>query len=172
MRHALITATLPFLLGATASGEPPHLKDPFFEHLAGAWVLRGTIAGKATTHDVTAEWVLGHLYLRLHEISRERDEKGRPLYEAIVLIGRDTAASEYQCLWLDSTAGGGLTPQSIARGKRTGDSVPFLFREADGTVSFNNTFAYDKATDSWTWKMDNVRDGKSVPFGRVRLTRE
>ncbi len=171
MRFTLVAVALLLPLGGTASSEPPRLEDPFLERLTGSWVLRGTIAGKATTHDVSSEWVLGHLYVRIHEVSREKDGTGRALYEAIVLIGRDPATAEYQCLWLDSTAGGGLTPQAIARGKRAGDSVPFLFREADGTVSFNNTFAYDKAGDSWTWKMDNVKDGKPVPFGRVRLTR-
>jgi hypothetical protein len=28
------------------------------DHLAGQWILQGTIAGKRTTHDVQVEWVL------------------------------------------------------------------------------------------------------------------
>jgi hypothetical protein len=160
-----------FLLGA-AYGQPSPIKDPLLEHLSGAWVLRGVIAKKQTTHDVRADWVLGHQYLRLHEISREKDGKGQPLYEAIVLIGWDDTAREFQCLWLDSTGGGGLTAQAIARGKRTGETIPFLFKEPDGSVSFNNTFSYDKAADSWSWDLDNVVKGKTIPFGRVKLTRK
>lgn len=73
---------------------------------------------------------------------------------------------------IDTTGGGGLSAQAIGHGKRSGDAIPFLFKEPDGKVSFNNTFSYDKGSDSWTWQMDNVRDGKPVPFGRVRLTRK
>ena len=94
------------------------------------------------------------------------------LYEAIVLIGQDEASSEFQCLWLDTTGGGGLTAQGIGHGKRSGEAIPFLFRERDGSVSFNNTFSYDKANDSWSWHMDNVQNGKDVPFGRVTLTKQ
>jgi hypothetical protein len=148
------------------------IKDPVLEHLAGTWVLRGTIAAQQTTHDVDAKWVLGHQYLRIHEISREKDDKGQARYEAIVLIGWDEASSEFQCLWLDTTGGGGLIAQAIAHGKRSGDSIPFIFREPDGSVSFNNTFSYDAATDSWTWHMDNVKDGKAILFGLVKLTRQ
>jgi hypothetical protein len=47
-----------------------------------------------------------------------------------------------------------------------------VFRERDGSVSFNNTFSYDRTTGSWSWQLDNIRNGKAVPFGRVKLTRE
>jgi hypothetical protein len=172
MRHVLIALACVCLLAGSALAQPAPIKDPLLERLAGTWVLRGTLAGQQTTHDIVAEWVLGHQYLRLHELSRAKDAAGQPGYEAIVLIGWDAAAGEYQCLWLDSTGGGGLTPQAIARAKRDGDKIPFLFREKDGAVSFNNTFAYDRGADSWAWIMDNVQKGKPVPFGRVTLTRK
>ncbi len=172
MRHSLIALAAFCLLACSAIGRPAPINDPFLERLVGTWVLRGTIAGKDTTHDIVSEWVLGHQYLRIHERSREKDGKGQAKYEAIVLIGWDAVSAEYQCLWLDSTGGGGLSAQAIARGKRTGDAIPFLFRERDGSVSFNNTFSYDKDSDSWAWHMDNVQNSKPVPFGRVRLTRQ
>jgi hypothetical protein len=171
MRHALIALTCFCLLDGSALAQPGPVKDPLLEHLAGTWVLRGTLAGKQTTHDVVADWVLNHLYVRLHETSREKDAAGRPEYEAIVLIGWDGTAGEYQCRWLDSTGGGGLTAQGIGHGKRDADKIPFLFREKDGSVSFSNTFAYSSQSDSWAWVMDNVQNGKAVPFGRVSLTR-
>ena len=148
------------------------MNDPFLERLSGTWVLRGTLAGKDRTHDVTAEWILGRAYLRLHEVSREKNDQGQSEYEAVVLIGWDAAAAEYQCLWLDSTGGGGLSAEGIAHGKRSGDTIPFLFKARDGSLSFNNTFSYDKDQDSWMWQMDNIQDGKPSPFGRVRLTRQ
>jgi hypothetical protein len=32
-------------------------QDLLFNQLIGNWVLRGTIAGKETTHDIVAEWM-------------------------------------------------------------------------------------------------------------------
>ncbi len=172
MRHALIALVGFTLLASSALAQPAPLKDPLLERLAGAWVLRGPLAGTQTTHDVTAEWVLNHLYLRLHETSREKDAAGRPQYEAIVLLGWDAAAGAYQCLWLDTTGGGGLSAQGIGHGKREGDKIPFIWKDKDGTISFNNTFAYDRGADSWTWIMDNIQKGKPVPFARLTLTRK
>ena len=171
MRHMVIIAAVLCVLPWSAAGQPSPANDPFLQRLAGSWVLRGTIAGRETTHDVTSEWILSRQYLQIHERSREQDAKGQAEYEAVILVGVDPATAEYQCLWLDSTGGGGLKAQAFARGKRGGDAVPFLFREPDGTVIFNNTFSYEKGTDSWTWQMDNIQNGKAVPFGRVRLTR-
>jgi hypothetical protein len=171
MCHAVVIATVLCLLPGSASGQPSPAGDSFLGHLAGSWVLRGTIDGKATVHDVRAEWVLNQLYLQIHERSREKDARGQAEYEAHVLIGLDPAKAEYQCLWIDSTGPGGLTPQAIGHGKRSGDAIPFLFRDPDGTVSFNNTFSYEKNNDAWTWQMNNIQKGKPVPFGRVRLTR-
>jgi hypothetical protein len=171
VRHFLTAAALICSLACAAVGRSAPLDDPLLERLAGTWVLRGTIAGQETTHDIDAEWVLGHEYLRIHERSREKDAKGQARYEAIVFIGWDAATAEFRCLWLDTTGGDGLSAQAIGHGKRNGDVVPFLFREADGSVSFDNTISYDRASDSWTWHMDNVRDGKPTVFGHVRLTR-
>ncbi len=171
MRYTLVAVVCCCLFAGSTQAQAPPVKDPLLEKLAGAWVLRGPLAGQQTTHDVAAEWVLNHLYLRLHETSREKDAAGRPLYEAIVLIGWDAAAGEYQCLWLDTTGGGGLSAQGIGHGKREGDKIPFLWKDKDGTISFNNTFAYDRGADAWTWTMDNIQKGQPVPFARLTLTR-
>lgn len=172
MRFVFIVAAALFFLSGVSAAQPSPANDGFLQQLSGAWVLRGEIAGRTTIHDITAEWILDRLYLQVHESSREKGANGKPAYEAVVLLGWDAAAAEYQCLWLDSTGGGGLSPTFFARGKRTGDAIPFLFRSADGAVSFNNTFSYDGSSDSWTWHMDNIENGKDIPFGRVRLTRQ
>jgi hypothetical protein len=62
--------------------------------------------------------------------------------------------------------------RSIGHGKRRDNAIPFLFKGQDGSVSFSNTFSYDAGTDSWTWRMDNVQNGKATSFGLVRLTRQ
>jgi len=164
-------AVLLVLASLSASAEQGPLQDPLLDRLAGTWVLQGTIAGQQTTHDIQADWVLAHGYVRLHEVSREKDAGGQPAYEAIVLIGWDADLESYACLWLDSTGSGGLKGWAIGHGKRDGDTIPFLFKGADGSP-FHNTFAYDRRADSWQWVMNNEQDGKLVPFARVTLTRK
>ena len=75
------------LVALPASAQQLTLQDPLLDHLVGKWVLRGTIEGRETTHDIIAEWVLGHQYVRLHEVSREKNAQSQAAYEAIVFIG-------------------------------------------------------------------------------------
>ena len=158
------------LLSLPASADESPLQDPLLDHLVGTWVLQGSIAGKETTHDVAAEWVLGHQYVRLHEVSRERRADGQAEYEAIVFVGQDPSKRGYACLWLDSTGGGGLSGTAIGHGRRSADEIAFLFKGSDGST-FHTTFAYGKDTDSWRWIMDGEDHGKLQPFARMSLTR-
>jgi len=141
-----------------------------FEHLAGTWVLRGTIDNKQTTHDVDAELVLNRGYVRLHEVSREKDAAGAPAYEALVFISVDRKSGDFAILWLDNTGSGGLSPDGIGRGKPTGNSIPFLFKTGNGGA-FHTTFIYAPGSDTWQWVMDDESGGKLEPFARVTLTR-
>lgn len=147
------------------------IHDPLLDHFTGNWVLQGTIAGRETTHDIESEWVLNHQYIRFHELSRDKTGTGQAAYEAIVFIGLDPASGEYSCLWLDSTAGTGLSGQGIGHGKRSGDEIAFLFQGKDGS-KFHTTFIYAPATDTWQWIMDGEEGGKMAPFARVKLTRK
>ncbi len=158
----LVTACLPL------AAQQPTFQDELLDHLTGHWVLRGTIARKATTHDVTAEWVLNHQYLRLHEISREKNAKGLPEYEANVYLGWDEVTHRYLAIWLD--VWGGFGKATVGYSPRNGDTLRFLFN--DGTSDFHTTFLYDRKAAQWEWQMDNEDHGKLVPFARVKLTRE
>ncbi len=140
------------------------------DHLAGKWILQGTIAGKPTTHDVQAAWVLHHEYLQLHEISREKSASGSPAYEAIVYIGWDAKARQYTCLWLDSTSGEALSTEVIGRANPSGDSIPFIFA-ASASDQIQTTFRYDKVADTWQWLIDNVVNGQTQHFADVKLSR-
>ena len=155
------------------SAQEPAFNSPvkLLDHLVGRWVLHGTIAGKETTHDVTAQWVLKREYIRLHEVSRARDAKGDPAYEAIVFVSWDAKAEDYSCMWLDSTAGGGLSAEGIAHGKESGDSIPFLFTISP-SESIHTTFAYDRKTNGWTWRIDDDSNGKTERFADVKLSRQ
>jgi hypothetical protein len=170
MRKVLGLVGTLLLVSLPAVADEPPLADPLLDRMVGTWVLRGTIAGAETTHDVVVEWVLNHQYVRLHETSREKAPGGRAAYEAIVFLGVDKASDRYACLWLDSTGGGGLSAQAIAHAKRGGDEIALEFRGADGSV-FHTTFAYDRAAGVWRWLMDGEEAGALKPFARVRLTK-
>jgi hypothetical protein len=144
--------------------------DSLFDRLIGHWVLRGTIARKATIHDVTFTWLLGREYVQMHEVSRERAPKGGPAYEATVLFGRDPRSGEYACLWLDNTASTAFDPAGTGHGRVIGDSIPFIFHYT-ATDGFHTTFVYNRPQDSWEWHMDNDSSGVRRPFARVALTR-
>jgi hypothetical protein len=163
-----VAANVP-TLGGTNLVTP--IAETLLDHLAGKWVLTGKIGGKQTIHDVDAEWVLNREYMRLHEVSRERDTQGKASYEAIIFIGWDAKSGEYACLWLDSTAGNGLSNETIGRGKRSGASIPFLFRLSE-TSKLHTTFSYAASTGTWEWVIDDEEGGNLQNFARVMLTRQ
>jgi hypothetical protein len=159
------------VLSASVFAGSTNISDQLLDHLVGRWTLSGTLAGKKTTHDISADWVLNHGYVRLHEVSREKDSTGAPAYEAIVFVCAEPNGGDYTCLWLDSTGSWGLSAQAMGRAKRQTNSIPFVFKDPDGSVSFENTLVYDPAADTWTWIMDNVANSKRKPFGRVTLAK-
>ena len=168
MRKALLSLSCLAMFAGIAAAQQPTFKDPLLDHLAGSWVLQGTMMGKQTTHDITAEWVLAHQYLRLHEVSREKKDNGEPAYQAMVFVGWDEKASQYVCFWLDNY--GGAFDSTIGFAKRGGDEIALLFKYPDGP--FHTTFAYDRKTDTWQLRMDSEDQGTLKPFARVKLTRK
>ncbi len=156
------------LCASVAFAQQPTLRDPLLDHLAGNWVLQGVIMGKQTTHDISADWVLAHQYLRIHETSREKKPNGEPEYQAMVFIGWDEKANQYACVWLDDF--GGAYDSTIGHAKRGGDEIAFLFNYPEGP--FHTTFAYDPMSDTWQWRMDSENKGVLKPFARVKLARK
>jgi hypothetical protein len=156
------------LLAGVAWAQQPTFHDAVLDHLVGTWVLQGTIAGKQTTHDVTAEWVLAHQYLRLHEVSREEKGNGEPQYQAMVFIGWDQTLNQYVCFWLDDF--GGAFDSTIGHAKRSRNEIALRFNYPEGP--FHTTFAYDSRSDSWQMRMDSEEKGKLKPFARTKLTRK
>ena len=171
MRKILAVCLCLGLCGSLAlPQEQSHDPSGLLDHLAGSWVLKGKIAGKQTTHDVQAHWVLRQEYLELHEVSREKDGHGEPAYEAIILVSWNPKANQYACLWLDSTAGGALTSQVTCHATPSGDSIPFVFTISQ-SESIRTTFTYREDSDTWQWLIDNVTSGKSDRFADVELSR-
>jgi hypothetical protein len=166
-----VIASLVVLSFSSALSQPATSPDSLLDHMAGKWVLQGMIAGKATTHDITVDWVLAHQYLEMREVSREKDSAGNAAYEAIVFLAWDKKLNQYGCLWLDITGVWTFSEQGIGRAKPNGNEIPFLFKAADGSY-FHTTFVYDINKYSWKWLMDDEEKGKLKPFARVTLTRK
>jgi len=144
--------------------------DSLLNKLAGKWVLTGTIEGQKTIHDIDAKRVLNGQYVQIKEVSREKDEKGNPLYDAVIYICWQEAKKQYFCLWLDNTSNEGISNQVIGRAKQNGDKIEMVFKFSDAN-QFHTTFIYDRETDTWQWLMDGEENGKLQPFARVRLTK-
>lgn len=146
-------------------------QESILDQMTGNWILKGTIGGKETTHDIAATWVLDHQYIQITEVSHEKNASGKPEYEAIVYISQDKEKNEFACLWLDITGNGGLSAQAIGHAKQDGNKIEFLFK-ISGTSIFHTVFLHDPASDSWQWLMDDEENGKYQPFARVKLTRK
>lgn len=157
------------LLSAVAWAQQAPINSPLLDHLAGHWVLKGTIAGQQVIHDVDSEWALDHHYLRIHEISREKNAQGKPVYEALVFVGWNEQPKQYACAWLDIF--GGLASESIGVATPKENEIPFVFKDEKGSISLTNNFLYHSASDTWEWQIDNIDKGAATPFARVQLAR-
>ena len=164
-------AALVLLVSSVACAQTAESPRTLLGHLTGTWVLEGTIGSKQITHDVEAAWVLGQHYVRLHEVSREKETTGEPEYEAIIFLEWEPDSGEYACQWLDSTGGGGLSANVIGHAKPSGNEIRLLFKSGNGS-RIHTTFAYREADDTWQWLIDNEREGQLVPFARVTLRRK
>ena len=172
--HWLVAFAFTTLIAPASLAQERSMTAPesLLDRMTGQWVMTGTIARRPTTHDVDVDWVLKRQYLRIHEVSRERDATGGPGYEAWIYIVWDAKASEYAVMWLDNTAATNFAPEGVGHAKPDGDRIPIIFKDADGN-GIRTTFAYDRATDTWSWTIDNVdKSGKASPFAKTTLTRK
>ena len=145
--------------------------EALLDKMTGPWVMTGTIGKKLTTHDVDVDWVLKREYIRIHEVSRDKDASGGIGYEAWIYLVWDAKTREYAVMWLDNTAATNFVAEGIGHAKPNGDRIPFIFKDAESGI--HTTFAYDRAKDTWSWTIDNLdKSGKSSPFARLTLTRK
>jgi hypothetical protein len=146
--------------------------DLLMDRMIGEWVMTGTIANQQVTHDVYVDWILKRQYVRIHEVSREKELDGNLAYEAWIHIAWDKENAEYVVMWLDNTATTNFAAEGVGHGKSDLDRIPFVWKSADGS-GLHNTFAYDQVTDTWSWEIDNVdKSGKISPFARLTLKRK
>lgn len=146
--------------------------ESLLERMTGEWVMQGTIDNEEITHDIYIDQILNRQYVRIHEVAREKDTAGQPAYEAWIHIAWDKANEEYVVMWLDNTGVTNFSADGVGHGKPDGERIPFIWKLADGS-GIHNTFAYVRASDTWSWEIDNVdKSGKFSPFARVTLKRK
>ena len=146
--------------------------EALLDRMTGHWVMTGTIGKKPTTHDVDVDWVLEREYIRIHEVSRDKDPGGGIGYEAWIYVVWDAKNGEYAVMWLDNTAATNFAPDGIGHAKQDGDRIPFIFKDAEGN-GIRTTFAYDRTKDSWSWTIDNVdKSGNASSFAKLTLARK
>jgi len=136
MKQLIMVATI--CAAWIAMAQQPVVDSPLLDHLAGKWLLQGTVGKQPVTHDFDAEWVLQHHYLRFHEVSREKNDKGEPQYEATVFVAWNEKSKQYACVWLDVY--GGATAESIGRATPKENELDFVFTDERGETSLNNSF--------------------------------
>jgi hypothetical protein len=159
-----------FLAEAQDTGTPT--PESLIDKLMGEWVMTGTIGAEQVVHDVKGDWILSRRYFRIHDVSREKDGDGGPVYEAWIHIAWDGDNAEFVVMWLDNTGTTNFAAEGVGHGRPDGDRIPFVWRSADGS-GIRNTFAYERASDTWAWTIDNVdKSGISSPFARVTLRRK
>lgn len=168
MKRLLILTSIFLALIATA--QQPPTQSPLLDHLAGKWLMEGTVGKQQVTHELDAEWVLQHHYLRFREVSRDKNDKGEPQYDATVFIGWNEKTKRYACVWLDVY--GGLTSESIGVAIPKENELDFVFTNEQGEKSFTNSFIYDSKTNTWENRLDNLVKGEAKPFARFKLRKE
>lgn len=168
----LFDSTLLKCTTAQTQDAVPPIPESLLDKMTGKWVMTGTIDKEQVKHDVDVDWILGRRYIRIHEVSREKNADGELAYEAWIHIAWDPKNSEYVVMWLDNTGTTNFAAEGVGHGKPNGDRIPFVWKSAGGG-GIHNTFAYDRARDEWSWAIDNIDEtDKPSLFARVTLERK
>ena len=138
--------------------------DDLLDNLAGDWKLTRKIRGQTLENTVKAEWVLNHQFLLVHM----KDVNSPPNYEAMFFISYDNTSERYVGHWIDVF--GGRFSETLGYGKRSGNSIKFIFEYPDGP--FHNTFTWNPEVKSWVFLMEQKdRTGKWGVFAEDTLRR-
>ncbi len=143
-------------------------QDDLLDHMTGSWTLTGAIVGAPVKHQVDVHWILNHQFLEIHERDTAAPKPGEPAYEAMPLIGYDNTSERYVAHWIDVY--GGRYSETLGYGKRTGDTIEFVFEYPDGP--FHTAFRWLPDRQQWQWLMTRKNAaGKWVGFGDMTLTK-
>ena len=124
--------------------------------------------GREAHHEVCAEWVLNHQFLRLHEKTAAGAPKTEQAYEALWFLGYDPISERYVLHLMDIF--GARYSETLGYGTRDGNQIRFVFEYPDGP--FHTTYLWNPEKDAWEWLLQQKdKDGKWTSFANFKLTR-
>jgi hypothetical protein len=151
-----------------AQGPSPEWQDDLVDHLTGTWKLTGAVMGREAHHTVTAEWVLYHQFLRIHEKTADGAPESERRYEAVWFLGYDATSERYVLHLLDVF--GARYSETLGYGTRDGNTIRFVFEYPDGP--FHTTYRWSPQEHNWQWLLEQKdKDGKWFTFADLKLTR-
>lgn len=147
---------------------PTEWHDDLVEHMTGSWKMRGQVMGREAHHELKAEWMLNHMFLRLHESTSTDAPASEKRYEAIWFLGYDPVSEKYVLHLFDVF--GGRFSETLGYGTRDGNAIHFTFEYPDGP--FHTTFRWALESGDWQWLMEQKgKDLKWTNFGDFNITR-
>ena len=160
-----VVVLFPVSLAAQAATE---WRDPLVDRMAGKWKLEGQVMGREAHHEVHADWVLNHQFLRIQEKTSASAPNTEHAYEAFWFLGYDSISERYVLHLMDVF--GERFSESLGYGTREGNQIRFVFEYADGP--FHTTYRWNPENDTWEWLMEQKdKTGKWVPFADLKLAR-
>ncbi len=151
-----------------ASQRPVEWREDLVDRLAGTWIVLGTVLGREAHHNVRAEWVLNHQFLRIQEKTATSAPADERPYDAIWFLGYDPIKARYILHLLDTF--GGRYSETLGYGIREGNEIRFAFEYPDGP--FRNTYRWNSRDGTWQWYMEQKdKGGVWAPFADLKLTR-
>src|SRR5271154_818427 len=113
---------LPTLIPLVAQS-PAEWRDDLVDHMIGTWKLEGQVMGHDAHHDVEAEWVLSHQFIRLQEKTSADAPASEKRYEAIWFLGYDSVSERYVLHLLDVF--GARFSETLGYGTRDTNAIRF-----------------------------------------------
>jgi hypothetical protein len=153
---------------STAQSSKPWADD-LIDHMAGNWKMEGPMKGGIAHHDIQAEWVLNHQFLRISEKTNATALPDESRYEAIWYLGYDPTSERYVMHLFDIY--GGRFSETLGYGVRDGNAIRFVYEYPDGP--FHTTCRWFPEKGQWEWLMERKdKDGKWVNFADLKLTQQ
>lgn len=146
--------------GAVAQ-RPPAWSDDLVDKLVGTWDMQGDVLGRPAHHRITAQWVLAHHFLEVHEETNPNAPPSESKYDALWYLGYDGVTGHYVLHLMDLF--GGRFSETLGNGTRIGDQLRFSFQYPDGP--FRTSWTWHPESKSWNWHMEQSdKSGKWATF--------
>jgi hypothetical protein len=165
----VMLAMLIGVAGRVRAQRPAEWHDELVDHLSGNWKMGGQVMGQEAHHEVQAEWVLNHQFLRIHEQTAADAPSDESKYEAIWFLGWDPVSERYVMHLVDVF--GGRFSETLGYGQRAGNVIRFVFEYPDGP--FHTTMRWSAEKETWEWLMEQKdKNGKWSSFADLKMSKE